>query len=61
MAGQIVARSRSRFGGHCKDCPNWIKAGEVIVKISDEGPTTKGGNGPGRWVCEKCAEEYEEE
>lgn len=56
----IVAETTSRFGGECEDdSSHMIQAGEKIFKISDIGPTTGPGNGPGYWVCEDCSGAYE--
>lgn len=59
MTGEIVARSRAKWnGGHCKDCGDPIPRGDEIAKIAEEGATTKHGQGPGRWVCIRCATNY---
>jgi hypothetical protein len=58
MTGEIVAQARSKSGGNCADKGCLIPAGGLIFKVATDGPTTKAGNGPGRWVCVDCAEAY---
>lgn len=54
----IVARSTSKWGGSCRDCRLPILKGNPVFKIAEEGSTTKHGQGPGRWVCATCKENY---
>jgi hypothetical protein len=56
--GEIVAQSRSKSGGRCADGGCRIEPKGLIFKVSQNGQTTKAGNGPGRWVCVDCAQKY---
>jgi len=57
----IVAKTLSRGGGKCADDKaHEIPVLGVIYKVSTEGGTTVFGQGPGKWVCPLCADEYED-
>lgn len=53
----IVARTKSR-GGICADYHSPVAQGDDAWKISEQGPTTSEGQGPGRWVDRSCAVAY---
>lgn len=57
---RVVATSESKRGGPCaaKDCSTFIHKGEFIAKVATQGDTTRYQNGPGYWVCRKCAEKH---
>lgn len=59
-SGEIVAQYPSKWGGVCRDCRRDIRKGELVFKVSVEGPTTRHGQGPGKWVCQMCAGSYQD-
>ncbi len=59
MKEELVTKSKTRSGGKCDDVPDhYIEINDFIFKVSELGPTTGPGNGPGRWVCIECAYNY---
>ena len=60
MTPELVARTKSRRGGPCAHCGDYIAEDEPVFKLAPgccekhQRHTGVGRNGPGRWVCHSC-------